>query len=293
CTALSFIDGYKEITERSDNTPVLFDLDISTTIAKPFAYLHQNLNGNTEQEVLLSIGLTFRTESVETFTDDGLMLIKLIACSDEDCNLKNKAQNFKKILGIDKRHQDIKWGYLLFVIGEYELAKQHYQILLAKLRENDHRTIGTIYYDLGRIYYETGDYQKALEYYNKSLEYAHLNGDYLLRVIELYNSIAEANDKICNYENSLKYYTKSLDTALSTKPSDFHYTVNLYSRIGKNYNNKGQYSLALDCCNKALQIRSKFLNYTDIGLVAAYNNIALIHSYNTITRGVWFIVKST
>ncbi|CAF1585016.1 unnamed protein product [Didymodactylos carnosus] len=136
--ALLFIAGYEEPIGRSDNTPVLFDIDIGTTTAKPFAYLHQNLNSETEKELLLSIESTFRTESVEIINDEVLTVIKLIACSsDEDFNLKNSKQNFKKILGIDRRHQDMKWGYLLFVIGEYKLAEQHYKILLAKLTEND------------------------------------------------------------------------------------------------------------------------------------------------------------
>lgn len=114
-----------------------------------------------EQEVLFSIGTTFKIEDVVydkkykvwrvtiTLTDDGLQYVQ------QHMNLIRN--------DLVETNSTRLFGKLLIDMGQYSRAERYYQSVLQTL-PNNHEDFPSLYHGLGYIQYVKGNYTEALEY---------------------------------------------------------------------------------------------------------------------------------
>jgi tetratricopeptide (TPR) repeat protein len=264
-----------------------------------FADISGRTNFPEEAEILFSMGMIFRIQSVEE--KNGIWCIKLISDvikaspAKEVCErLLNESNNISQSLLV---------FYMLLSIT-YPLNKmERYFKLLEREYSNDDETICIIYDVLSKLYLKKGDHQKAIKYLKKQRLLLEKNGPlghaasgrlflgegYLFMKFGLfdqaefsfqlalnrialsgdtlpsfylplaYKNIGEAYFHKNNMDNALFYFKKALDLCLS---DNRNFCLNLticYTWIGRVYWNKEDYSTALQYFKKVNEINEQIL----------------------------------
>jgi predicted ATPase/class 3 adenylate cyclase len=170
------------------------------------------------------------------------------------------------------------FGDILVLVGEYQTAREHYQISLDVLaRENPNLSIGErsdLQRRIGTTYEHQGDYDQAL----LCLETARqiLNESPQGRPIEtarILNDIGWIHSRRGNIEEAEKYLLEALSFAKDT--SNYDVTASIYNRLGGVYYQKNQLEQASDYVQKSLGLREEI---GDIVAVArSYNNLGLLN----------------
>jgi len=126
---------------------------------------------------------------------------------------------------------------------------------------------------LAAVYTFNGDYKTAAYNFNYALKlYLQLNNNY--GVSEVYIGLGRLDDFLGNYDAAIKLFNKALDLRLKQKPNNQMDIADCYAIMGVTYDNKGQFSKALDYDFKALatDIQHKDAlaaadNYCNIGVI--------------------------
>jgi tetratricopeptide (TPR) repeat protein len=147
---------------------ILFDVEIDLNLHKtPFADVHHISRFESEKELILWLGATFRIESIESITGT-LWYVKLTSASAIDAArldfLTRYIQN-----DINNSSSYLSFGNILQDVGEYDQAERFYELLLTELSPK-HRDIAAIYTGLGStIAKAQTNPRRALRYLRQSL----------------------------------------------------------------------------------------------------------------------------
>ncbi len=197
-------------------------------------------------------------------------------------------------------------------LHKYEKAKNYYKVAL-KVRKSlygeDHKLVKSIYKNLGNLYREWGDYDKAFKYtwkrigddFNKidpieigqlyfSIANIHYyKNDYFQAELFYKRSVSifldnNANNRLINmayhnlgiifakkfdYESAIYYYLQLID---SFNEETDEYVLAL-TNLGLAYKDIKDYTKALKCYNKAIEIQNR---------IAANNNFSKYNLYNNL-----------
>ncbi|CAF3383740.1 unnamed protein product [Rotaria socialis] len=194
---------------------VLFQITINKNVAtktKPFVDItNMSILGEEEKEILLSMGIIFKIESVEQLVENGIVWqVNLILTESVLDNEIEILFNYFKTNSTTSISNISTLGVLLAQMGDYKKAEKYYQMMLDKL-PIDHCGVPIILNNMGILYYEMHDDEKALEYYKKSYESYKMQNvsENDLLFGNLYHNIGPLYHENSYNEKALKYLRKA------------------------------------------------------------------------------------
>jgi len=257
---------------------VLFRINInSSTPSSPFANITEISHFQEEEEILFSMGSTFRIGQIIPLDESSrLWEVELTLTSDDDPQLRELSENIRDETCSDSDGWD-RLCMLLIQLAQYDKAEELSELLLKQANTLEERSY--LFNLLGCVKDGQGLYEQAIQNYETAVKIQKSilpeNHRYLA---SYYNNIGHAYTNMGEYSNALKYYHKSLDMKdiISSSDSDFAF---LYNNIGLVYNERGEYLQAREYYRKALVLQQKILSTNHPHLASTYNNIGLTH-YN-------------
>ena len=246
---------------RNDEASVLFQIDIDHHV-KEFDYAditRESAFGDTEIEVLFSMGAVFRILSVDR-----------IKARFWNVHLKltvEKNEEFRALMERLKEpafdnHPLYSWANLMFAMGKYKQAELIYLRALADqtvIRQFE--LLPAIYKQLGSVYNEIGQHNKAIEYFEQSLEIRlKQHPPTHLFVVSLYSNLGSAYQNYNDLEKALIYYNKALAMELNRVKPDNRELAVLYNSISSVCKRQQNYSGAFEMCEKAIKTQVRVLS---------------------------------
>lgn len=124
-------------SSRIDLERVLFEIDADPKIitTKPFADITEQSYFPSESEVLFMLGSIFRLRHINC-NDDGIWIIQMTLCSDNDHDLKQVLMHMKQQIGDGETNLRIL-GKVLWKMGKLNLAEKYFHRLLKEIPLND------------------------------------------------------------------------------------------------------------------------------------------------------------
>ncbi|MCK4614517.1 MAG: ATP-binding protein [Thermoplasmata archaeon] len=143
-------------------------------------------------------------------------------------------------------------GYILWGLGDYDRALDHYQKALKIFEEfGDKAKTATLYNNIGMIYRARGDYDRALDHYQKALKIFEELGD-KAKTATLYNNIGMIYRARGDYDRALEHLQQAL--RIDKELGDRSGMATDLNNIGGIYDSRGDYEKALEHYQKALKI---------------------------------------
>jgi len=270
--ALVFLN---QSSSSNDLERVLLEIhaDPSITTIKPFGFIKCNNSFRQTEEVLCTLGSIFGLINIHQ-QSDGMWIIELTLCADNDQQLKDIFKTYRK----NEQINILSFGHLLIKMGQINEAEKFFTRLLYELSDH-YQDIADCYYALGCIAMEKKIYDLSLDYHKKSLEIKLqiLNEDDL-SLADSYNNIGQIYLKKSDYKQALASYLRALKVTMQANGENHSNVAVCYTNIGGIYQKQENYTCALECHQKALAIRQKncSIDHPDLGI--SHNNIAIIYS---------------
>jgi tetratricopeptide (TPR) repeat protein len=269
--ALRFLNN-----DSDDFEQVLFEIDADPSVTtKPFADITKLSYFPREKEVLIMVGSIFQIVDVRD-DDNGVWIIQMTLCSDDDHQLKVIFEHMKNEHGGGEKNL-LSFGNVLADMGKFDEAEKYYLRLLKHLPPND-PDIARCYHGLGNVTDEKGDYDSSLEWHKKSLDLRTkvLKSDHP-HLAPSYISIGCAHFNKDDYQQALASYNKAYDI-IKKAFGDSHPDIAMcLNNIGCVYEREKNYSKALEYHKKALELRLEYLpeHHPDVG--QSHHNIGNIY----------------
>ncbi|CAF1233102.1 unnamed protein product [Adineta steineri] len=260
----------------SDMVGILFIMSIDPRIKSvPFASITEESSFKEEDEILFSMHTIFRVGAIEPMDNENkLYQVELQLTSDDDQQLRLLTDRIRKEVG--GRTGWERLGDLLLIIGQFNKAKELYNVLLEQTSDVSEKQY--YYNQQGYIHSKEGDYEKAIWYYEQRLEIQRktLPSNHPALGVT-YDNIGSVYDKLGEYSKALSYHEKALAIDEKSLPSNHPNLATSYNNIGLVYNNMGEYSKALSFLEKTLEIFQKTLPSNHPSLATLYNNIGSVY----------------
>jgi tetratricopeptide (TPR) repeat protein len=263
-----------------DLVGILFTITIDSSIsASPFASIRDfSYYQDSEDEVLFSMHTVFRIDCVQCMSENQrLFQVDLTLTSDNDLQLQMLTESIRhEIEGTGLQ----RLGALMLQIGEYDKAREVYEILLNAARPNEDRQgISSVHNQLGAIHSRQGDLEKALVHYNTSLE---LKLNYLSpndsSLSPIYSNIGSVLRNQNQLNAALDYMERALNIELQASQSDPLKIGSYHNNIGLVLTDSNRYHEALPHYEQALKIQKKSLPPNHPDIATSYNNIGTIYN---------------
>lgn len=291
-------DMFADNGEDSNFTAIVFQIEVDTKVdGVPYGIVNENINQESEREVLFSIGSTLRIKSVEEYEEVTKTLIELEYLSYTQNPVRDLKQRWKELLNLDRNPLPATaWATFLYTIGEFDSAKEYLLNLLKDGKIKD-GPLSSIYTDLGMIYYEQEDYEKSLYYYKKArrivekhIKLSKTDTNYykvfpqphlLCRLASLCNDIGGVLFAMKKHDDASKLFKDALAIDRTCPCSELRETARTYNNIGLN-NMETNENRAIACFEKAREICSSPISYNstedrNVTLAAIFNNIGVTH----------------
>ncbi|CAF1233099.1 unnamed protein product [Adineta steineri] len=256
---------------------ILFVMSIDPCLkSTPFASIKEESYFKEEEEILFSMHTVFRVNVIKQMDNKNqLYQVELQLTSDDDQQLRLLTDRMREDAGGSTGWQRL--GDLLLKIGQFNKAKELYNVLLEQTSEESEKA--HYHNQLGSVHSNQGDYEKAIWYYEQALEIREkaLPSNHP-DLASSYNNIGGVYDNMGEYPKALSYYEKALEIFQKTLPSNHPSLATSYNNIGLVYDKMRECSKALSSHEKALEIWQKTLpsNHPDLG--TSYNNIGLVYT---------------
>ncbi|CAF4329151.1 unnamed protein product [Rotaria sp. Silwood2] len=258
----------------NDLERVLFEIDAnpSNSSTKPFGFIKSNSYFQQIEEVLFTLGSIFRLVNIH-HQSDGLWIVRLSLCQDNDQQLNKIFQSFKT----NEKINILSFGNLLKKMGKLNEAEKYFTRLPNELSDYYH-IIADCYYTLGCIEMEKNMYDSSLKFHQKSLETKlKILKENDLSIADSYNSIGRIYFKKSDYKQAFSSYYRALKITIQAN-GEYHSNVAIcYTNLGGIYQKQEDYIDALECHQQALAIRQRNLSIDQPDLGISHNNIAIIH----------------
>ncbi|CAF3711166.1 unnamed protein product [Adineta steineri] len=264
----------KHLTESDELRGILFEIDADPRLdgIKPFGYTGQ------DDEILFMVGSIFRINDIHR-QHDGLSIIRITLCSDNDPQLKLIFKDLKFDTNDNKRKL-LSFGDILWRMGKLTEAEKYYQRLLTNLSGDDYYNISECYYALGNIAMEKDNCNLSYEWHEKSLEIKKQTlEEFDPSIADSYSSIADIERKKGNSSQAFESYNKALDIWIKAYDGDHPKIAMCLNNIGCIYGEEKNYIKTLECHEKSLKILKKHFPADHLCLGQAYNNIGSVYRY--------------
>ncbi|CAF1107115.1 unnamed protein product [Adineta steineri] len=260
---------------------VVFEIEVNLTYKitkRPFASVEHISKFPDEEEILFSVGSTFRILDVrDRRADDGYWLVQMIMVQDDDDKDLNELRS-----QLDKQYSQYgnlcDLGCALIGMCDYDRAERYFQMLLEYTSESN-PSFGIIHNSLGIISVNRGDYQKALEYQELALDFFTKRNSMNNNRHHIANTnvhIGAAYRSLGQLDLALEYFFKAAN--MQSPEESLAFT---YNEIALTYRDKAENHLALEYFLKALDIEKNVLKLPKYHpkLATAYNNIGEIYTH--------------
>ncbi|CAF3385287.1 unnamed protein product, partial [Rotaria sp. Silwood2] len=198
--------------ENSDKERVLFCMKIDTHDNKvPFVLIKDFSIFVTEDEILLSIGFTFRICSVHKPSTGGIWIIEMEAVANKSgipAEIRNKINQYHT--DIESTPPLLMLGLLLMEMEEYEKAERYCRMFI-ETEPNNAIQLATAYQGVADACAKQCQYATALENYELALKVCFQNFDHNSShplITKLYKNIAKTYTSLCDYNSALAFYQK-------------------------------------------------------------------------------------
>lgn len=261
-------------SRREEEQSVLFQINIDRTINKfPYADIASiSTFGETEKEILFSMGAVFRIESLSE-VKPGLWAVVLKLTGDEDNELHQLTDYMRKKLLTDSPLNSL--AKLLLEMGDYQRAKNiGFRLLEDETVTNDWKSLASVHNTLGLIYHHIRDRERAMYHYEKSIQ---LQPETALTRAAPYNSLGALYDEAGDYTKAFSCYEKALDIEQSSPAPNAVHLAHYYNRIAEVFREEEHFEEALPVYEAALALYLKHLPANHPSIATIYNNIAILH----------------
>ncbi|CAF1297311.1 unnamed protein product [Didymodactylos carnosus] len=183
---------------------ILFRIEIDPHLStKPFADIQGISYYPKEEEILFALGSIFRINKIDSDVKDGLWIINMSLCSEDDFELKELFAYLKKDIG--EEASMVTLGNILLQMGEYDKAERIF------LRMDHPEGLINVAELKGNFYLAMKQYKRAIDYYEQSLK---LRQKLLPAshpdIAKSYNAIAMAYEFWKQYPKSVDYYQRAM-----------------------------------------------------------------------------------
>ena len=163
--AKTFCNGRK----KDDHEPVIFKIDVDLTSKQSitFADITNLSNYSSEDEILFSVGATFRINSVRTDENGGFHRVHL-SLNPHDQSMVSSYIEQAYPSEASASDLSVLFGKLLFDMTEYQFAIRYYKDRMNNLTGADNHHRPTYLNNLGACYNAIGDKDEALKLYKKA-----------------------------------------------------------------------------------------------------------------------------
>ena len=256
---------------------VLFEIDANPVVLgdrtmRPFADISQYSNFANESEVLFMLGSIFRLDGIQD-DDDGVSIIRMTLCGDDDNDLKQLLKHMKKRTRPDLR----SLGDVLKDMGKFNLAEQYFTRVLYESPLDD-LSRGFLYYSLSVVSQSKSDNENSISWLEKAIESFKRHGTPdCFNAGQLNNLIGEIHRLNSNYDEALESYNTALSIYGSLTTEKREKMDMIYENISLIYQAQKKYLEALDIEEKCLSSRLEYLpaHHPDLGL--SYANLGIVH----------------
>ena len=260
---------------------VLFEIEIDSSLHKtPFANVQHISRFNSEKELILSLGTTFRIESVDPITTT-IWCIRLISVSEMNTTELDCLARYIK-MDISNSSSYLAFGKILQEIGEYDIAEKYYGVLLSELPPY-HQDIPAVYTGLGSTIVKTQkNLSQALEYLNQSLLLqVKIFPEKLFLFVETLENIAGVLVERWQYQSALKHYHLILAMFDCVYPKNHSRVLlmraEVYNNMGYIYSKRNKLDAALHFYKMSHKIERKLLPLSHPSIAVGLNNMATIY----------------
>ncbi|CAF0719862.1 unnamed protein product [Rotaria sp. Silwood1] len=258
----------------TDLERVLFEIDAnpSCNSTKPFGFIKSNSYFQQIEEVLFTCGSIFRIINIHR-QSDGLWIIRLSLCPDNDQQLNKIFRSFKT----NEKINILAFGNFLRKMNKINEAEKFFTRLINELSDN-YPIIADCYYSLGCIAMEKNMLDLSLKLHKKSLETKlKILKENDLSIADSYNNIGRIYFQKSDYEQAFSSYYQALIITIEANDENHSNVAICYTNLGGIYQKQENYIDALECHQKALAIRQKNLSIDQPDLGISHNNIAIIY----------------
>ncbi|CAF1011587.1 unnamed protein product [Rotaria sp. Silwood1] len=271
-------------SNRPSYESILFEITLDKNVAtksKPLADIKdRSYFGMGEEEILLSMGIIFKIQSVELLVEDGMVWqVKLILNESVVNKEIEMLFNYLKTNSTTSISNIGTLGLLLGQRGDYEKAERYYQMILNELPE-DHWGVPIIFNNMGVLYNDMGHNKKALKYYTKSYETYQMQkvSENDILYANLYHNMGSLYYENNDNKTALKYFTKAFEICHNnpTLPS-LLLSATLHTDMSGIFEDNEDFNKALEELQCTLKIQLKILPSNHFRIAATYNNIGGIY----------------
>ena len=194
-------------------------------------------------------------------------------------------ENYHKALEIHRKNKDLSGqteslreiAALMSKLGKDKEALQHLEEALQLLKgKNAPVQQGLILDGIGDVYSSSGDFQKAINYHKQSRILFYQAGAMTLESLTIGTIISIYRNFIGDYQQALIYIEEAL--TLDRKAGDKEQEASTLNKKGDIYIRQGDYQLALDAYNQALEIE-RSITQNPRAEARTLRNIALLYNF--------------
>ncbi|MBF2017868.1 MAG: tetratricopeptide repeat protein [Rivularia sp. T60_A2020_040] len=194
-------------------------------------------------------------------------------------------ENYNQALEIHRKNGDLSGqsqtlreiAALMSKLGKYKEALQHLEEAQKLLKGKD--TLieqGLILDGIGDVYSSSGDFQKAVNYHKQSRILFSQAGEITLESLSIGTIVSIYRNFTGDYQQALIYIEEAL--ALHRKAGDREQEASAFNQKGDIYIRQGNYQLALDAYNQALEIE-RLITKNPKAEARTLGNIALLYNF--------------
>ncbi|CAF1475387.1 unnamed protein product [Rotaria magnacalcarata] len=227
---------------------VFFKITINKNVAtktKPFVDItNMRILGEEEKEILLSMGIVFKIESVEPLVENGIVWqVNLILTES-------------------------------VVDNEIDILFDYFK---ANSTTKNDRLFGNLYHNIGSLYHENNDNEKALKYLTKASKICQNNSTLpsVLLCAILYTDMSGIYEDNEEFDKALDMLQRTLEIQLRVLPSTHFRIAATYHNIDGIYLCKDDYEIGLENFETALDIGLKPLPSDHENIQTYYEHIQL------------------
>ncbi len=203
----------------------------------------------------------------------------------QELDSKAAFENYHQALEIHRKNQNL-FGQseslrgiadLMSKLGKHKEALQHLEEARKLLKDKKNPVQqGLIIDEIGDVYSSFGDFQKAINYHKQSRILFSQAGKMTLESLSIGSIISIYRNFIGDYQQALIYVEEAL--TLHSKAGDKEQVASTLNQKGDIYIRQGNYQLALDAYNQALEIE-RSITQNPRAEARTLGNIALLYNF--------------
>lgn len=260
-TALMFTTTISQCT--SDVRPVLFRIEIDTRMeTKPYSNISHLSQFYDENEVLIMAGAMFRIISMTLDGDKQVWIADLSMCSDNEHDLKEVFDHYKRSSVLTEGVDFVLLGNLLTEMGQTDKAEILYKKQLSINADDTLALSG-----LGQVAIAQEQLDLAMIYHQQALQIDLDRAPGSSKLAVDYMHLGNAFRGKGQHETALQYYKNSLEILLQVYGEEHQYVAFIYAEFGYAYKLMNHLNESFDYRQKYLAIQERIVppNHPHLG----------------------------